>query len=125
MNREKLVSVTKKDFDIQYYAKSSGAGGQKVNKTNSAVRIRHRDSGAEGKCSDSRKQRENKITAFNRLTQSNKFKLWLSMETAKALLGKQEMEKRLEAALKPSNLKIDVIQKGRWATIKTEMKLEL
>lgn len=125
MNKERLVSVTKKDFDIQYYPRSSGKGGQKVNKTSSAVRVRHRASGAEGKCSDSRKQHENKVTAFSRLVKSDKFQRWLSTENTRVLLGREEAEKRLKAASKPSNLKIDVIQKGSWITVKTEMKLEL
>src|SRR5712692_5609218 len=45
----------------------SGPGGQKRNKTDSAVRLRHRPSGVEAQAFESRSQHENKARALRRL----------------------------------------------------------
>lgn len=51
----------------QDFHKSSGRGGQKVNKTSSAVRLTHIPSGITVVCSESRSQRENRRIALNKL----------------------------------------------------------
>jgi peptide chain release factor len=48
--------------------KSSGPGGQHVNKTNSAIRAIHQPSGLSVQVMDSRSQHQNKKIAINRLT---------------------------------------------------------
>ncbi len=53
--RELLFSVTAKDCRFDFY-RGSGAGGQHRNKTDSAVRVTHLNSGAVGKCEESRSQ---------------------------------------------------------------------
>ena len=51
----------------QDFHKSSGRGGQKVNKTSSAVRLTHIPSGITAVCSESRSQRENRRVALKKL----------------------------------------------------------
>lgn len=58
--------VTKKDLRVDY-TKGSGAGGQKRNKTESAVRITHLPTGEVGYAEDERSQTRNKKLAFRRL----------------------------------------------------------
>jgi protein subunit release factor B len=112
-DRKLVLSVTLKDCDVQTF-RSGGPGGQHQNKTNSGVRIKHRDSGAVGECREQRSQLQNKRTAFVRMTETKKFQTWLKIQ-----LGHETMvEYKVSEDLRPRNLKIEGVENGEWVPIK-------
>lgn len=94
-NNQKIISLTSKDFVLQTM-RAGGKGGQYQNKTESAVRIIHPESGAIGESREERSQLQNKKIAFKRLTSCDKFRKWLMLEHNRKC-GLLPTQKQLEA----------------------------
>lgn len=118
-NRERITLVSKKDLDVSYFC-GSGPGGTNRNKVATGVQIKHRSSGAIGRSSDSRSQHDNKITAFKRLREHPKMKLWLSKKLFE-LRERETMEEAVDRETTPDTLKFEVKnEKGKWEEVKSE-----
>lgn len=113
--KKPLFTVTAHDCEWDYY-RGSGKGGQKRNKTSSAVRCRHLPSGAIGQSEDGRSQLQNKKLAFRRMAESKKFQDWARIEAAKASGYLYDIEKKIERELEDKNItRVEVInEEGKW-----------
>lgn len=117
--RELLFSVTLDDCRVDTF-RSGGKGGQHQNKTSSGVRITHLASGAVGESREERSQHVNKRIAFRRMAESEKFRKWHRVESARRMGQLDAIEREVDRAMRPQNLRVDVQDNGRWVPEETE-----
>lgn len=110
--KEKILTVTIKDCRVDTM-RGSGNGGQNRNKRDTAVRVTHEPSGAVGYSEEHKTQLPNKKTAFRRMAESDKFKLWIKLEAGMRVKVEEEVEK----AMSPSNLRTEIRENNRWKTV--------
>ncbi len=114
-NKTPIISITADDCEWSY-TKGTGKGGQKKNKTSSAVHCMHRPSGAHAFSQDDRSQLRNRQDAFKKMTETKEFKTWLKLETAKKLGIIDDINKTVDKAMAAKNLKIEgKDESGRWS----------
>lgn len=113
--RQLLFSVTKDDCDWSY-TKGTGTGGQKKNKTSSAVHCKHRASGAKGYSEASRSQLDNKRDAFIKMVNTETFKKWHKLETLRRTGMMDQIDRNVEKEL--TKIKLEIRIDGKWTEVK-------
>lgn len=116
MARELLFSVTSSDCDWSY-TKGTGNGGQKKNKTSSAVHCLHRESGARGYSEASRSQLDNKRDAFTKMVKTKEFQNWHRRKVWEITGVQKEIERALEATTQPHNFRLEIKEEGKWKEV--------
>ncbi|MFA5249928.1 MAG: peptide chain release factor-like protein [Parachlamydiales bacterium] len=92
-DRLKTLGIKTEDLEEKFIL-SSGPGGQKTNKTSSAVYLKHRPTGLETKATESRSRELNRYLARDKLIEAYQSQI-LGLKTKKEkLLAKQKKQKK-------------------------------
>jgi peptide chain release factor 1 len=102
------IDLKPDDYEVERYAASSGPGGQHVNKTASAIRVWHKESGIEIKCFEERSQHKNLAKALRylktRLYEAKREKEDRERsEERKTLVGSGDRSQRIRTYNYPDN----------------------
>lgn len=121
MSKELVLSITAKDCTWSY-TRGTGAGGQKKNKTSSAVHCAHEPSGAHGYAEETRSQHENKKLAFDKMVATRKFQDWLKLEVARKTGKLLEINESVERKMK--QIRVEVQEDGKWTEVDKNSTLD-
>jgi peptide chain release factor 2 len=111
------IDINPADLRIDVY-RASGAGGQHVNRTESAVRITHAPSGIVVQCQNDRSQHKNKATAMKQL----KSKLY-EMEIQKRSADQQSLEESKSDIGWGSQIRSYVLDQSRIKDLRTGVEV--
>ncbi len=93
LERMEALGVLEKDVDEQF-VRSSGAGGQKVNKASTCVMLHHRPTGIRVKCQQERSQALNRFLARRILLDKIEAKLVRAKTAEEQKIAKIRRQKR-------------------------------
>jgi len=110
------IDINPADLRVDVY-RASGAGGQHVNRTESAVRITHRPSGVVVQCQNDRSQHKNRATAMKQL----KAKLY-ELEIQKRNADQQVVEENKSDIGWGSQIRSYVLDQSRIKDLRTAVE---
>jgi peptide chain release factor len=92
---KRMAELRVREEDIEeVFTRSSGAGGQHVNKTSSAVVLSHRPTGLQVRCEQERSQSQNRLRARELLLDKIEQKHRAARDAERARLEKLRRQKR-------------------------------
>lgn len=93
-DRKLVLSVKASDCTWEYFPAGKN-GGQNGNKNSTACRVTHPPSGARGESREHKSQLQNRKAAWRRMVESEKFQLWLKLQTGRFDSVLSEMMRRV------------------------------
>lgn len=122
--RKLLFSVTAKDCDWSF-SHGTGNGGQARNKSQSAVHIHHRASGARAFSQAGRSQEDNKRDAFVKMCATKEFKAWHQRQVWHHLGVLDQIERAVADGMRPEHLRMEVRVDDRWVEVPLDAPLDI
>lgn len=111
------VEIREEDLEWQFM-RASGAGGQSVNKTSSAVRLIHTPTGIATTCSQEKKQEQNRKIALDllrsQLWEIEEEKRQLVLGNARSAIGRAKRAEKIRTYNYPQNRITDHRTKQSW-----------
>lgn len=108
--RERLRRLGVSEDDVEEtFVRGTGPGGQKVNKTASTVRLRHRPTGVEVRCQEERSQALNRQRAWERLCEA----LEARRQQERAACQHQQEKERRRRRPRPAGVKRRLVESKR------------
>jgi peptide chain release factor 1 len=118
------IAVREEDLEWQFM-RSGGAGGQSVNKTNSAVRLIHKPSGIAVTARQERKQAQNREIALellrSQLWEIEEEKRLATIGNARIAIGRAQRSEKIRTYNFPQNRITDHRTKQSWYDLETIM----
>jgi peptide chain release factor 1 len=118
MKRELILRVSSADCDWAF-TRGTGKGGQKRNKTSSAVHCTHRAGGAHGDAEDDRSQARNRKLAFRRMAATDTFEKWRKHEVARRLGDLDRIERDVDFEM-THHVRVEGVVDGHWSELAGE-----
>ncbi len=129
MRTKSTVEINPGDIDMEF-SRSGGAGGQNVNKVESAVRVIHRPTGIDVRCETDRTQLKNRIKAMAMLMAKLELlheeeEMRKHAETRKNQIGTGDRSEKIRTYNFPQNRITDHRIKQSWHTVEATLAGDL